>query len=88
MPLDSGLLELLYKFLLICVIGGHFFFAYGQWFKWARLCEKLTDLTGGEVEKTAFPGRSFASYNFSIGLGLLLSLFFLNSKTCRQWYSR
>lgn len=88
MPLDSGLLELLYKFLLICVIGGHFFFAYGQWFKWARLCEKLTDLTGGEVEKTAFPGRSFASYNFSIGRGLLLSLFFLNSKACRQWYSR
>lgn len=33
----------------------------------------MTDLKGEEVEKTAFLGRSFASYNASIGIGLVLS---------------
>lgn len=74
-----GTLGLLYKLALIAVIAGHFFFAYGQWFKWPRLCEKLTDLKGTEVENTEFLGKSFASYNFSIGVGLLLSLFFFDN---------
>jgi uncharacterized membrane protein len=60
--------------LLTLVISGHFFFAYQQWFKWPQLCGKLTELTGSEIENTAFLGRSIASYNASIGVGLLLSL--------------
>ncbi|MBG6207806.1 DUF1304 family protein [Roseibium album] len=63
----------LYWLLMLAVIGGHLFFAYGQWFKWPDLCEKLTDLTGEEIEKTAFLGRSFSSYNASVGVGLCLS---------------
>ena len=81
METNSGMLVLLYRLALIVVIAGHFFFAYGQWFKWPKLCEKLTNLVGEEVEKTAFLGRSFASYNFSIGCGLLLCMFFLEDVT-------
>ena len=66
----------LFYFAIAAVIGGHFFFAYSQWFKWPRLCEKVTYLEGPEIEKTAFLGRSFASYNASIGLGLTLSFKF------------
>lgn len=58
---------------LMAVILGHLFFAYQQWFKWPDLCEKLTDLRGEDIEKTAFLGRSIASYNTSIVVGLLLS---------------
>lgn len=75
---DTGVLGLLYKIVLLFVIAGHFFFAYGQWFKWPKLCEKLTNLNSDEVESTRFLGRSIASYNFSIGIGLLLCMVFLN----------
>lgn len=79
--MESGIPGLLYKLALLVVIAGHIFFAYGQWFKWPKLCEKLTNLVGEEVEKTAFLGRSFASYNFSIGCGLLLCMVFLDDVT-------
>ena len=58
---------------MFAVVLGHFYFAYKQWFKWPELCADLTELEGGEVAKTAFLGRSFASYNASVGLGLNLS---------------
>ncbi len=70
----------LYYLVMLFVIGSHIFFAYGQWFKWPELCKKLTDLEGIEVSKTAFLGRSIASYNASIGVGLLLS-FLLDSSS-------
>ena len=67
-------MSLLFYLLFSLVIVGHFFFAYQQWFKWPELCAKLTEFTGSEIEKTAFLGRSIASYNASISVGLLLSL--------------
>lgn len=70
----------LYTIAIIAVIGGHFFFAYGQWFRWKRICARLTHLTETEAEKTASLGRSFASYNASIGVGLCLS-FLLPAET-------
>jgi len=79
MESDLGVFEIPYNIVLLSVIFGHFFFAYAQWFKWPMLCEKLTELRGEEIEKTSSLGRSFASYNLSIGLGLLLSLLFLDS---------
>ena len=69
----SGIIEFAYVAAVLAVIGGHLFFAYGQWFKWPKLCEALTNLRDDEVERTAFLGRSFASYNASIALGLALS---------------
>jgi uncharacterized membrane protein len=63
----------LFYLAMLAVIGGHFFFAYVQWFKWSKLCEKITDLNIDEIKNTAFLGRSFASYNASIGTGLILS---------------
>ena len=77
--MESGIPGLLYKLALLVVIAGHFFFAYSQWFKWPKLCEKLTNLNSDEIESTRFLGRSIASYNFSIGIGLLLSLFISKS---------
>ncbi|MEM7224092.1 MAG: DUF1304 family protein [Pseudomonadota bacterium] len=64
----------LYGALLAFVIFGHFKFAKLQWFHWDALCEKLTDLRDEEIKRTAFLGRSIASYNASIGVGLILSL--------------
>lgn len=69
------LIELIYYGAMVAVIFGHFFFAYGQYSRWPELCGKLTDLKGEEIEKTAFLGRSFASYNAAIGVGLVLSFF-------------
>ena len=63
----------LYYATLALVIAGHLLFAFLQWFKWDFVCKRMTDLTGPEVERTAFLGRSFASYNASVGVGLLLS---------------
>jgi len=60
------------------VIVGHLLFAYAQWFRWPRVCKKLTSLTDTEIENTRFLGRSIASYNASIGVGLFLSLFLEN----------
>ncbi len=71
-----------YIFLAI-VIGGHLLFAYKQWFNWEGICEELTDLTRAEALKTAFLGRSFASYNACIGIGLLLGL--LLESPVREW---
>lgn len=65
------------------VIGGHILFAYRQWFKWPELCAKLTDLTRDEALKTAFLGRSIASYNASIAVGLALS--FLLDSSAQAW---
>lgn len=63
----------LYWIALAAVILGHFFFAYAQSFRWPALCEKLTDLRGEEIQKTATLGFSFASYNAAIGIGLCCS---------------
>ena len=71
-------MTILFYLAMLAVIGGHFFFAYGQWFKWPDLCKELTDLEGQEVDKTTFLGRSIASYNASIGAGLLLSFLLVN----------
>ena len=79
MESDLGVFEIPYNIALLIVIFGHFFFAYTQWFKWPELAEKLTELRGEEIVKTASLGRSFASYNLSIGIGLLLSLLFYDS---------
>lgn len=73
----------LYLPALLIVIGGHFFFAYGQWFRWSDICKELTNLTDDEARKTASMGRSFASYNASIGVGICLS--FLLPETPRDW---
>ena len=64
----------LYLIALACVIAGHFFFDYMQWFKWTGLCARLTDLSETEAVNTIGFGRSFASYNASVGAGLVLSL--------------
>ncbi len=58
----------------VIVVVGHFAFASMQFFCWRWLCGRLTNLTPGEIENTAFLGKSIGSYNASIGLGLLLSL--------------
>ena len=63
----------LYFLALLAVVCGHFFFAYGQWFRWPDICKLLTNLTEGEALNTASLGRSFASYNASIGAGICLS---------------
>ena len=63
----------LYIIAMGAVIIGHFAFAWKQWCDWPGLCQDLTDLRGSEIEKTAFLGRSIASYNASIGIGLSLS---------------
>lgn len=72
-----------YLLALAAVVIGHFIFAYGQWFRWLDICKKLTDLTEDEAQKTISMGRSFASYNASIGLGICLS--FLLPETQRHW---
>lgn len=58
---------------MIAVIGGHFLFAYRQAFAWWPTARAITDLTKEEAEKVAFLGRSIASYNACIGLGLVAS---------------
>ncbi len=58
---------------MTAVILGHFYFAYQQWFKWPDLCAELTGLGGEAVEDSAFLGRSIASYNASVGIGLAAS---------------
>ena len=62
-----------YLLAIAAVIGGHFFFAYAQWFRWPKVCEKLLGLLEPEAERIAPLGRSFASYNASIAVGLCLS---------------
>ena len=62
-----------YYLALAVVILGHFGFAYLQWFKWPGLAKSLTKLPEGALETSASLGRSFASYNASIAVGLLLS---------------
>ncbi|MCG7519503.1 DUF1304 family protein [Ruegeria sp. Ofav3-42] len=66
---------ILYYLALAAVIIGHLVFAYAQWFHWQRVCERLTIFDAKEIEKTRFLGRSIASYNASIGVGLCLSIF-------------
>ncbi len=73
----------LYLAALAVVVIGHFIFAYGQWFRWPEICEKLTDFSESEAQKTKSMGRSFASYNASIGLGICLS--FLLPEIQRDW---
>lgn len=65
---------LLVKFFFWAVVIGHVFFALGQWFAWPRVCKKLTDFSDETIEHTAFLGRSIASYNAAIAVGLLMSL--------------
>ncbi|MCA0905466.1 DUF1304 family protein [Ruegeria marisrubri] len=62
-----------YWMAVAAVIGGHFFFAYLQWFRWSYICKKLTNFSEEEIKDTAFLGRSFSSYNASIAVGLCLS---------------
>ncbi|WP_298921629.1 DUF1304 family protein [uncultured Roseobacter sp.] len=62
-----------YLLALLTVILGHFIFAYLQWFKWPGVCKRLTDLANEEAIKTISLGRSFASYNGAIAIGLCLS---------------
>ncbi len=76
-------MTMLFNLAMFAVIAGHFGFAHLQWFRWDRVCAKLTDLTPEEAVRTAFLGRSFASYNASIGLGLGLS--FLLAEGAREW---
>ncbi len=62
-----------YWIAIAIVIGGHFFFAYVQWFRWPDICKKLTNFSEEEIKATAFLGRSISSYNASIAVGLCLS---------------
>jgi len=58
------------------VIVGHVIFAGMQAFAWDLVAERLLDLTDLDTtRKTASVGTSFASYNFSIAIGLVLSFF-------------
>lgn len=66
-------MQYVYWIFLAAVIGGHLFFAYGQWRKWPDLCAKLTDLDKDGVRNSAFLGRSIGSYNACVGIGLLLT---------------
>ncbi len=72
-----------YYLALAAVIGGHFAFAYAQWFRWQDVCERVTDFNVEEVNRTRFLGRSIASYNASIGLGLCFS--FLLPGSSQSW---
>lgn len=66
-------MEYLTGLAMAVVIVGHFLFAYLQWFRWRQVCKRLTDFTPDEAIKAAFLGRSVASYNAAIAVGLLLS---------------
>lgn len=63
-----------FSILLAAVIIGHIAFAFIQVFFWPWLCGRITDLTAEEAESSRFLGKSIASYNASIAVGLLLSL--------------
>ena len=73
----------IYWIALFCVVVGHLYFAYGQCFKWPEICKELTKLSETEAMNTKSLGRSFASYNFSIAVGLILS--FLLPDSLRSW---
>lgn len=77
-----------YWVFIAIVIGGHFFFAYQQWFEWPELFNSLAIVASEDHkaiagDNTGFLGRSIASYNASVGLGLLLSI--LLGKPARHW---
>jgi uncharacterized membrane protein len=76
-------MSIIYYILMALVIGGYLYFAYRQWSDWPAVAAKISKLTALEAEKTEFLGRSFASYNASIGVGLLLS--FLLEGSAEPW---
>lgn len=63
----------IFRFAMLLVIAGHFYFAYKQWFDWPALTKDLTTMSDAAVAEAAFLGRSIASYNAAVGLGLALS---------------
>ena len=60
--------------LIWIVIAAHVLFAGMQQFRWPFVAERLLKITDPEaVASTATVGKSFASYNFGIAVGLGLS---------------
>lgn len=76
-------MQIIYLLLLVAVIAGHFVFAQRQWFNWPFVAKKILGYPDEIHEITAGVGRSFASYNASIAVGLCLS--FLLEPVSRHW---
>lgn len=73
----------LFQISIALVILGHVVFAGAQAFAWDAIAGALLKTTDPDlIEKTVPVGRSFASYNFSIAVGLALS--FLLPETVRS----
>ncbi|MEM0907172.1 MAG: DUF1304 family protein [Pseudomonadota bacterium] len=67
-------LQVGYFVLLVAVIFSHVVFAGVQAFFWPSIAKRLFDLTDpSAVEKTTGVSHSFASYNLSIAIGLIMS---------------
>ncbi|MBY6068813.1 DUF1304 family protein [Leisingera aquaemixtae] len=66
----------LFQISIALVILGHLVFAGMQAFAWGVVADRLLGISDpAAVIKTAAVGTSFASYNFSIAVGLTLSFF-------------
>jgi uncharacterized membrane protein len=83
--ISDGTMGAIFSVCLAAVILGHFVFAIVQVFFWPWLCRRVTKLTDEEIESSRFLGRSIASYNASIGLGMALSLRLLENGSDRFW---
>ena len=67
-------METLANLLIWLVIIGHAVFAGMQAFKWPFVAKRLLDIEDEEtIARTETVGKSFASYNLSISIGLALS---------------
>ena len=71
--------------LIWAVIAAHVLFAGMQAFRWPFVAERLLGIVDADgIAKTATVGKSFASYNFSIAIGLGLSLYLLSENVARD----
>ncbi len=62
------------EILIWVVILAHVVFAGMQAFRWSFVANRLLNIEDPDaIERTATVGKSFASYNFSIAIGLGLS---------------
>ena len=84
--MSRRLITIVFYLAMAVVIGGHVFFAVMQACNWDILAGNLTDMSRGEIEASAFLGRSIASYNVSIALGLGLSFLLPKGPRARVQY--
>jgi uncharacterized membrane protein len=72
------------EILIWVVILAHVVFAGMQAFRWPFVAKRLLNIEDPEaIAKTATVGKSFASYNFSIAIGLGLS-FWISESVARD----